>query len=179
MRSLWSRLVCHDLRNCSDYTRFQGSLSLFPSLLKENGADSYQLNQQGVSAMWSIREDFVAVFVGQAPIVYSMTKPTFWKSVYGYGTHSSSPNDTGRKNESYHMKGTSNKKPKDPYSVTQIGLTVSESQEEIIKIDDSSSDPKGNEANGIMVKRTYDVETRSQHGGDQSSGRTFYRDDST
>lgn len=87
------------------------------------------------------------------------------------------------------MNGVSNKKPKDPYSVTQIGLTMidkSESQEEIIKNDDSSSEAKDNEANGgIMVKRTYNVETRSDHGDGpgehqgRNSRRTFYRDDST
>lgn len=150
--------------------------------------------------MWSIREDFVAVFVGQAPIVYSMTKPTFWRTLYSTGTHSSSgANNSGRKNknESYQMNGMSNdknKKPKDPYSVTQIGLTMidkSESQEEIIKgaEDDSGSERKEeNEVGngGIMVKRTYNVETQSVHVDEPESEqydhgrteRTVYRDGS-
>jgi hypothetical protein len=132
--------------------------------------------------MWSIREDFVAVFVGQAPIVYTLTKPKFWKSIYGSATHASSVNNTGRKNDGYQMNGVSgnNKKAKDPYSVTQIGLTnidKSESQEEIIKYDDSSSgelkETSGNR--GIMVKRTYDVETRS----DSDSGRLQHQDRDT
>ena len=138
--------------------------------------------------MWSIREDFVAVFVGQAPIVYTITKPKFWKSVYGSGTDTA--NTTGQKDEGHQMNGLSGKKAKDPYSVTQIGLTIidkSESQEQIIvHDDDSSSGPKGHDADGILVKRTYDVESsrsRSDHDSekcqDQAPGRVLYRDDST
>ncbi|KAK2768367.1 hypothetical protein FQN54_000221 [Arachnomyces sp. PD_36] len=61
-----------------------------------HNGDFLPLNQQGVSAMWLIRED---------PIVYSLTKPTFWRSVYSLGTHSTSPNNAAPKNEGYLLDG--------------------------------------------------------------------------
>ncbi len=36
---------------------------------------------KSISAMWSIREDFVAVFVGQAPMVYPLFNRKFWEGV--------------------------------------------------------------------------------------------------
>jgi hypothetical protein len=153
------------------------SISLLP-----NRADFHKLNQQGAAAMWSIREDFVAVFVGQAPIVYTITKPKFWKSIYSSGSGTTT---SAQRNDSHQVNGLTGKKAKDPYSVTQIGLTIidkSESQEQIITRDsDSNSGLKGNEAEGIMVKRSYDVESsrsRSDHGSekDRASRRALYED---
>lgn len=115
--------------------------------------------------MWSIREDFVAIFVGQAPMVYPITKARFWRGVY---TSEGNSNDdtTGH---SYQKKGLSGGKPKDPYSITAIGLTTidkTESQELIVNPDDNaSSASKGHDANGIVVKNGYSVESRSEHGG--------------
>jgi hypothetical protein len=106
---------------------------------------SFQLNQQGISAMWSIREDFVAVFVGQAPMVYPIFKRRFWTDV---PTSSNVPRSS---QASYEMGIFANskmcktsKKRKDPYSISRIvgGTTVggtvndstwSESQEQIVE----------------------------------------------
>ncbi|KAI5458587.1 hypothetical protein BGZ63DRAFT_416207 [Mariannaea sp. PMI_226] len=103
----------------------------------------FKLNQHGASAMWALREVFVAVFVGQAPMVFPILRRKFWQGVYssnsGIGTHDS-------RGYEHHQLGTfSGRKPKDPYSVTQIVNNIadrSESQEEIIKHDD----PAGSKA---------------------------------
>ena len=125
--------------------------------------------------MWSIREDFVAIFVGQAPMVYPMLKTRFWRGIYkseGY------TGDSDTAHPSYQKKGLQGGKPKDPYSLTAIGLTHidrSESQEQIVHPNDnSSSGSKGNDdGHVIMVKNTYNVESRSVDGLDQYQHRAF------
>ncbi|KAI5463388.1 hypothetical protein BGZ63DRAFT_422749 [Mariannaea sp. PMI_226] len=49
----------------------------------------FNLNQEGLSALWTIREDFIAIFVSQAPMVYPITKPKFWKRLYSTRNSSS------------------------------------------------------------------------------------------
>lgn len=138
----------------------------------------FELNESGISAMWSIREDFVAIFVGQAPMVRPIFSRSFWTG--GDGTYAS-----GSKAKSYgnrsgnieldsdpnHSKGhhsvsalASSKKKKDPYSVTQI---MSESQEEIVG---GKGGPEAGASAGahltVNVKRTVEVEsveTTSDH----------------
>ncbi|KAJ4018271.1 hypothetical protein NW761_015059 [Fusarium oxysporum] len=121
----------------------------------------FKLNQQGVSAMWSMREDFVAIFVGQAPMVYPILKRRFWQGNYGDGT-GLSDSKKGGGYEHHQMSTFSSRKPRDPYSVTHIGATVvdkSESQEEIIKQTGANASYKKDQGrDGIMVKQTYDVE---------------------
>ncbi|KAK7985875.1 hypothetical protein PG988_003497 [Apiospora saccharicola] len=75
----------------------------------------FVLNQESAGALWSIREDFIAVVVTQAPM---------------RGPH-------GESHELTFGSATMNrvKRPKDPYSLTQLGITQaggSESQEEMI-----------------------------------------------
>lgn len=108
-----------------------------------------QLDQESAGALWSIREDFVAVVVTQAPMVYPLFGRQFWQAAYGTGDGSrdesaarrrhakAGSNRTGESHELTFGSATMNrvKRPKDPYSLTQLGLTQmggSESQEEMI-----------------------------------------------
>lgn len=112
-----------------------------------------QLNQESAGALWSIREDFVAVTVTQAPMVYPLFGRQFWQTAYGSGSGSRDESRSGGRRkggmggsggnpgEGYEItfgSATMNrvKRPKDPYSLTQLGITHvggSESQEEMIK----------------------------------------------
>ncbi|KAF6815165.1 hypothetical protein CMUS01_12493 [Colletotrichum musicola] len=76
--------------------------------------------QFGPAAMWSIREDFVAIFIGQAPMIVPMSKKRFWQKAKTRFTPKSSLGSEGHELSN----GVSNqKKPKDPYSLTQMGFT--------------------------------------------------------
>ncbi|KAF6807967.1 hypothetical protein CSOJ01_07817 [Colletotrichum sojae] len=76
--------------------------------------------QFGPAAMWSIREDFVAIFVGQAPMIVPMSKKRFWQTSKTRYAPKSSLGSEGHELSN----GISNqKKPKDPYSLTQMGFT--------------------------------------------------------
>ncbi len=59
------------------------------------------------------------------------------KACSGTGNNeSTSGNTSGMKYESHQLRGLGSRKPKDPYSITQIGVTMidgSESQEEMVK----------------------------------------------
>ncbi|KAK2855586.1 hypothetical protein FQN49_005050 [Arthroderma sp. PD_2] len=115
----------------------------------------FKLQRHGDGALWSIREDFVAVIVGQAPMVYPITKPRFWKDIFGIDGYKAG---NGGESDGYHSGGSSKRKVKDPYSVTQTELTMvdkSESREEIMKVEEEDK------ANGILVQRTYDVDVES------------------
>lgn len=82
--------------------------------------------------MWSIREDFVAIFVGQAPMVYPIFKKSFWNGISSTNANEVSGGETHEMRSGMSHSG----KPKDPYSLTQIGVTridPTESQENIIK----------------------------------------------
>lgn len=108
-----------------------------------------------------MREDFVAIFVGQAPMVYPILRRQFWQGNYGDGTGLSDGKRSGGY-EHHQMSVFSSRKPRDPYSITQIGATVidkSESQEEIIKEPGARASPNKDQGrDGIMIKQTYDVE---------------------
>ncbi|KAK7962984.1 uncharacterized protein PG986_003809 [Apiospora aurea] len=114
----------------------------------------FVLNQESAGALWFIREDFVAVVVTQAPMVYPLFGRQFWHTAYGSGDGSrdetsksrsnkprkkgsGSGHSTGERHELTFGSATMNrvKRPKDPYSLTQLGITQiggSESQEEMI-----------------------------------------------
>lgn len=113
---------------------------------------SSKLNQESAGALWSIREDFIAVVVTQAPMVYPLFGRQFWRTVYGSGDgshdESAKPKSggTGESHELTFGSATMNrcKRPKDPYSLTQLGITQvgrSESQEEMIHSPDPSNKP--------------------------------------
>lgn len=120
--------------------------------------------------MWSIREDFVAVFVTQAPMVYPMCRPGFWKKNNSYGSGTGMSHDNKKAGYGHQMSNLS-RKARDPYSITQIGGTVidkSESQEEMVKPSHHLQNHPGldeRRAKGldaIVVTQTYDVETSTQ-----------------
>ncbi|KAF4310075.1 hypothetical protein GTA08_BOTSDO03187 [Botryosphaeria dothidea] len=147
----------------------------------------FALNQSGISAMWSIREDFVAVFVGQAPMVRPIFTRNFWTGENGtfgsskaksYGNRSgnielSSDPGHSRKSSGAILGGSAHAKKKDPYSVTQIMMTRNESQENIVggaHGGDLEAGSRGSTGMGmhltVNVKRTVEVEsveTSSEH----------------
>jgi hypothetical protein len=127
--------------------------------------------------MWSIREDFVAVFVGQAPMVYPILKRRFWTDSLPSSAPSKSAEasyEMGKFNNSTKVSKVS-KKSKDPYSISRIvgGTTVdrtmmdatrSESQERIVEEDEMAfAARQGRERRGskgvIEVKQTFDVQS--------------------
>lgn len=97
--------------------------------------DAQQLNDSAGAAMWSTREDFVAVVVGQTPMLTPLFRRSFWVKA-GYATEKSATpskdrRDFGR-NKGYELNdgarvvvtigGSSYnpRKARDPYSITQI-----------------------------------------------------------
>lgn len=150
-------------------------------------SDAQQLNESAISAMWSTREDFVSIVVGQLPLLTPLFRRSFWVKA-GYTTEKSSSPSSGRRhfgdNNGYELNdgvravvtvgGSSQtrRKARDPYSITQTGK--GESQEEIIKKNgtdvhkvsnagDSAVEPQDigsggyHDGAGIMVERTVDV----------------------
>lgn len=75
--------------------------------------------------MWSIREDFIAIFVGQAPMVVPLFKRRVWAQFYHKYkfTPKSSQGSDGIELSDGISSNHNNKKPKDPYSLTQLGFT--------------------------------------------------------
>lgn len=137
----------------------------------------FALNQSGISAMWSIREDFVAVFVGQAPMLRPIFTRGFWtgeNDSYGKGSKAKSYGnrsgnielDSNPDHSKHSRKGSTaafgGGKKKDPYSVTQI---MSESQEEIVKGGDGDMGARITHRESathltVNVQRTVQVESR-------------------
>ncbi|KAG8162412.1 hypothetical protein KVR01_008177 [Diaporthe batatas] len=95
----------------------------------------FQLNESGSAGMWSTREDFVAVVVGQAPMLTPLFRRSFWVEA-GYATNNSSSRSEGQRlfgrNNGYELNGGPRAvvtiggssynpaKVRDPYSITQI-----------------------------------------------------------
>ncbi|KAL7627400.1 hypothetical protein AAE478_001593 [Parahypoxylon ruwenzoriense] len=134
----------------------------------------FHLNDAGISAMWSMREDFVGIVVGQLPIITPMFKRKFWVSI-GYASdrsrntydryHRSGSHGQGHElGSGVHIQSGS-RKAHDPYSLTQIGVSriASESEEEIVRAEDNASKTgrysPPSLGNGIMVEHTVDVES--------------------
>lgn len=152
-----------------------------------------QLKDAGISAMWSMREDFVGIVVGQLPLITPMFKRKFWVKIgyasdksnntYGRYGQSASPGPGHELGSRLHLHSV-NRKPNDPYSLTQIGVTRmgSESEEEIVRSEnraintDRYSPPI--HGPGIMVERTVDVERSSdrsmENGTTDSQTKTWY-----
>ena len=84
--------------------------------------------------MWSTREDFVALFVGQAPLLTPLFRRSFWVEA-GYATDKSSAPSSRRRlfgdNNGYELNDgvkavvtiggsfQNRRKARDPYSITQ------------------------------------------------------------
>ncbi|KAM0080235.1 hypothetical protein ACKRZS_007607 [Fusarium odoratissimum] len=122
-----------------------------------------QLNQKGVSALWSMREDCVGIFVGQAPMVTPLLKRRFWVMA-GYATdktgNSQTPHYNGSRLESHELRSgrANNSKVHDPYSITNV-VSRSESQEEIVQKDLPSLPEQPRQfRSGIRVDQRIDVE---------------------
>ncbi|KAK1543250.1 hypothetical protein CPAR01_03883 [Colletotrichum paranaense] len=80
----------------------------------------------GPGAMWSIREDFIAIFVGQAPMVVPLFKRRVWAQFYHkykFTPKSSQGSDGIELSDGISSNHNDKKKPKDPYSLTQLGFT--------------------------------------------------------
>lgn len=129
----------------------------------------FNLNHRGVSAMWSMREDCVGIFVGQAPMITPMLKRRFWVNT-GYATSKSgSSNNRIREfshrnpGESYQLRSTapvSSRRAHDPYSMTTLGIG-SESQEEMVRRNPNSPAPPElpqKPHNGILVQSRIEIE---------------------
>ncbi|EKG10584.1 hypothetical protein MPH_12442 [Macrophomina phaseolina MS6] len=133
----------------------------------------FGLKRGDIAAMWTLREDFVAIFVGQAPMVVPIFSSKFWRGQYGQSQHKSGgiSSGTGPYSKSNNNKNGSEghelqshksrgslggglrvgKKP-DPYSITQA---MSESQEEIVAKGSTEEAPRM----VVTVQRTVDVES--------------------
>ncbi|KAF4953936.1 hypothetical protein FSARC_12292 [Fusarium sarcochroum] len=128
----------------------------------------FNLNQRGVSALWSMREDCVGIFVGQAPMVTPMLKRRFWV-IAGYATDKTGTSNnldpqhySGSRLESHELgssRRAGNSKVRDPYSITALE-TRSESQEEIVRKEDLPALPQRSRkfSSGIIVEQRIDVE---------------------
>lgn len=130
------------------------------------------------AAIWSCREDLVAILVGQAPMLRPLFTKKFWSEGYGPGSSHFSSTPAGRKSTGMSYEMSVNKriyKKKDPYSTTAVLATMQESDstEKIIGENTSSfqsaSGAPGDMENGdmgggsgrlvISVKNQVDVES--------------------
>ncbi|CAG9994670.1 unnamed protein product [Clonostachys byssicola] len=123
----------------------------------------FNLNQRGVSAMWSLREDCVAIFVGQAPLVTPLLRRKFWEEG-GYVTSRTGKSTSRSRNDGYYQHRGDNErsgthvsagKPSELYPMTTIG--GSESQEEIVG-KNTPPVPSGRPVNGITVHSSIEIE---------------------
>lgn len=119
--------------------------------------------------MWSLREDCVGIFVGQAPMITPMLKRRFWVNT-GYAT-SKSGSSTNRirefshrnPGESYELRSTApvgSRRAHDPYSMTTLGIG-SESQEEMVRRNlDSPAQAELHQKlhTGILVEKRIEIE---------------------
>ncbi|KAM5364486.1 hypothetical protein ACJZ2D_011477 [Fusarium nematophilum] len=104
---------------------------------------SVQLNQRGVSALWSMREDCVGIFVGQAPMVTPMLKRRFWFDA-GYATSSTGFSNSHARDYYHRNRDEGHElgpraaagiaKPRVACSTSRLGPR-SDSQEEIVRKD--------------------------------------------
>lgn len=123
----------------------------------------FGLKRGDIAAMWTLREDFVAIFVGQAPMIRPIFGRKFWQGGYATGTgdggyHNDRSGHELRSNPENKSGGFGGSRPgkkPDPYSVTQI---ASESQEEIVR-QSSSDSAKGGARMVVTVQKTVDVES--------------------
>ncbi|KAK6821379.1 hypothetical protein PG987_015779 [Apiospora arundinis] len=138
----------------------------------------FVLNQESAGALWSIREDFIAVVVTQAPMVYPLFGRKFWETAYGSGHGTSddsvkhNPNNksggaTGESHELTFGSATMNrvKRPKDPYSLTQLGITQ---EEMILSPTNGSSGGGAVKANGTTVS----IEATNSNSDNEKPGLT-------
>lgn len=122
-------------------------LKLIISLLQEKNGPT--------AAIWSCREDFVAIVVGQAILIRPMFTKSFWTNKYeAKSTNYSHANS--KHSGSFQMGGRMNRsKGKDPFSVTAALATVNErggSTEEIIHNPEESSITQSDKSNTMTAR---------------------------
>lgn len=137
-----------------------------------------KLQKGETAAIWSCREDVVAIIVGQATMIRPLFTRRFWNkeplSSYGYPSNKRSDGY-----ESHELSNQSDqnmatrlglRKVKDPYNVSVLHTKANESEEEIIPVkqdnaavqrstSDSSNRSNQKVVSGITVKREVDIST--------------------
>ena len=127
-----------------------------------------QLDRRGESVLWSLREDCIGIFVGQAPMITPLFRRRFWVTT-GYLSpktetrrKSRQPQEANRRDSYplYWLSRRPNYAAQDPYSITAIE-SISESQEDIVARNSgfpTRPEPLHNSSNGIVVERRVDIE---------------------
>ncbi|KAI1251711.1 hypothetical protein MGN70_006279 [Eutypa lata] len=93
--------------------------------------DHLQLKNGPVAAIWSCREDFVAIIIGQAILIRPMFTSAFWTGKYnnsgGYSSTGPSKHSANiERSFEMHGKQSGRSKSRDPFSVTRAMATVVE-----------------------------------------------------
>ena len=139
--SLWKRIGLLLLFSAGIFIMIAAILRVTMVLVEKNGP---------TAAIWSCREDFVAIVVGQAILVRPMFTKGFWTDKYESKTTTFSHTNS-KHSGSFQMGGRMNRsKGKDPFSVTAALATVNErggSTEEIIPNQDESSIAQSDKSN--------------------------------
>ncbi|KAI2466798.1 hypothetical protein F4781DRAFT_444782 [Annulohypoxylon bovei var. microspora] len=122
----------------------------------------FHLNETGISALWSMREDFVGIVVGQLPLITAMFKRKFWVDI-GHGSDKYRHTFGHEAGSGPHVQAEK-RKTRDPYSLTDIGVSrlESDSEEETVmaegKPDMMIEYSPSNEKKEIIVEHTRHIE---------------------
>ncbi|KAH6894692.1 hypothetical protein B0T10DRAFT_258645 [Thelonectria olida] len=120
--TLWRRVGLIFLFGAGVFVMIAAILRVTMVLVEKNGA---------TAAIWSCREDFVAIVIGQAILIRPMFTTKFWSPNYtGPTGYSSGPSKNSAHGGSIEMSGVKHSlksKNKDPFSVTAALATVRES----------------------------------------------------
>lgn len=135
----------------------------------------FQLNQHGGSVMWSLREDCIGIFVGQAPMLRPLFKRRFWISTnpvssssvtWGKNGHLQHVQNQLESHEVYWLGRKPNSKMRGPHSITSI-RSMTGSQEQIVQGDQgpiATPEPRYDRSSGIVVERRVDIEVAGAGG---------------
>ncbi|CEF74611.1 hypothetical protein FGSG_02334 [Fusarium graminearum PH-1] len=134
-----------------------------------------KLNQHGGSVMWSLREDCIGIFVGQAPMLRPLFKRRFWISTnpvssssvtWGKNGHLQHVQNQLESHEVYWLGRKPNSKMRGPHSITSI-RSMTGSQEHIVQGDQgpiATPEPRYDRSSGIVVERRVDIEVAGAGG---------------
>ncbi|UQC84979.1 uncharacterized protein CLUP02_10475 [Colletotrichum lupini] len=107
----------------------------------------------GPGAMWSIREDFIAIFVGQAPMVVPLFKRRVWAQFYHkykFTPKSSQGSDGIELSDGISSNHNDKKKPKDPLGFTHVTNATLGTRNEATSVAKNSS-----ESSAVAVEEVY------------------------
>jgi hypothetical protein len=137
-----------------------------------------QLEKGETAAIWSCREDVVAVIIGQATMVRPLFTRRFWSNDLYSSSSGYSSNKRSDGVESHELSGKARndskgsrlgfRTPKDPYNVSVLQTQTNESEERIMqagqnshpaRISESLRSDKGEHTtrNGIVIETEVDV----------------------